>query len=433
FISFFICIGFIHAASLKSITYSLLQTLQNYMLVPLTLVEGIKNTEEKYSQIKTVFVFLKRTIIPLLTTAVFYFIYREANVVFAQFSDIVWDKIFIWIWNIFDFSFTQVLFLILGIFIITGALFKQTILNFIRPESNLHDNLSRHKNPITLRNRINKAGFFNQNFTLGLKSEYRTAVYFLILVNSLLLLVNTIDIIWVWFGFEYSVHFNYKQSVHEGTYLLIFSILLSTAILLYYFRGNLNFYKNNELLKQLAYIWIVQNMVLTFSVGVRTWHYISFQGLAYKRLGVLVFLVLTLIGLITLFIKIRQKKSAFYLWRTNTWATYIVLIIFCMVHWDMLIVKYNLTQKNVSGIADFYLVVSNHTLPILYENIEIIEQQINIPPQNRNRYLHISNFNNFKHNLDQKRDQYLAKHKAENWPSWNYEDAKTKAYFKQIP
>jgi hypothetical protein len=280
-----------------------------------------------------------------------------------------------------------------------------------------------------LRDRLNKSKFFNQKFTLGLKSEYRTAVYLLVMVNALLLIVNIIDIIWVWFGFEYSVHFNYKQSVHEGTYLLIFSILLATAILLYYFRGNLNFYKNNLLLKQLAYIWIVQIMVLTLSVAVRTWHYISFQGLAYKRLGVLIFLILTLIGLITLYIKIQQKKSAFYLWRTNTWATYIVLIIFCLVHWDMLIVRYNLTQKNVSGIADFYLEISNHTLPVLYENLDVIEQQINIAPQSGNRRLYISNFDNFKRCLDQKRDYYLAKHNNETWQAWNYEDAKTKAYF----
>jgi len=81
--------------------------------------------------------------------------------------------------------------------------------------------------------------------TMGLLNEYRTAVFLFVILNLLLLIVNSIDIYWVWFNFEWNGQY-LKQFVHEGTYLLIFSILLSLILTLYFFRGNLNFLKKNR-------------------------------------------------------------------------------------------------------------------------------------------------------------------------------------------
>ena len=72
-------------------------------------------------------------------------------------------------------------------------------------------------------------------------------------------------------------------------------------------------------------LWVVQNFILGISVFLRNYHYISFHGLAYKRIGVIVFLVLVLIGLVTLFVKLRERKSFFYLVRVNGWAAFAVL------------------------------------------------------------------------------------------------------------
>ena len=65
------------------------------------------------------------------------------------------------------------------------------------------------------------------------------------MVNVLLLVVNIIDINWLWIDFNPKSIDNLSQLVHEGTYVLIFSILLSMAIIEYFFRGNINFYKKN--------------------------------------------------------------------------------------------------------------------------------------------------------------------------------------------
>ena len=109
------------------------------------------------------------------------------------------------------------------------------------------------------------------------------------LLNLLLLVVNVLDINWIWFDFEVPLEFSLKQFVHEGTYLLIFSILLSMMLVLYFFRSSLNFYPKKKALVVLGKIWIIQNMVLAFSVFIRNYHYIDYHGLAGKRIGVIAF------------------------------------------------------------------------------------------------------------------------------------------------
>ena len=62
-------------------------------------------------------------------------------------------------------------------------------------------------------------------------------------MNVLLLVVNAIDINWIWFGFKPAPGFDLTQFVHEGTYVLILSILVAMGIVLWFFRRNLNFYE----------------------------------------------------------------------------------------------------------------------------------------------------------------------------------------------
>ena len=122
------------------------------------------------------------------------------------------------------------------------------------------------------------------------------------------------------------------------------------TIIIYFFRGKLNFYSKNQFLKTLAYIWIGQNALLAASVLMRNMQYINSFGLAYKRIGVLIFLILIIIGLATMVQKVAQRKSFFYLLNANSWATYIVLIFATSISWDTYITNYNLKFKEVDFI-----------------------------------------------------------------------------------
>ncbi len=207
---------------------------------------------------------------------------------------------------------------------------------------------------------------FKRTFKLNaLKNEYKAGLFLFLMLNTVLLIVNIIDVHTVWFNFEWEGQ-TLKQFVHEGTYLLIVSILISISLVLYFFRGNLNFFKQNKLLKYLSYIWLIQNAILTISVAIRNFWYIEHFAMAFKRIGVIIFLCLVLYGLYTVFRKIEQKKSVFYLFKSNAFAIYVVLIITSFINWDSFIARYNFTHANHSYLHLEYLIeLSDKALPHL--------------------------------------------------------------------
>jgi hypothetical protein len=167
----------------------------------------------------------------------------------------------------------------------------------------------------------------------------------------------------VWFNFSWEGQY-LKQFVHEGTYLLILSILISIAIVLYYFRGNLNFYHGNKFLKRLCYLWILQNGILIISVAIRNFWYIQHFALAYKRIGVFIFLVLTLYGLYTVYKKVRHHKSAFYLYRSNAHSVFLILAVASLFNWDSIIAKYNFSHYQHSFVhLNFLATLPDKSLP----------------------------------------------------------------------
>lgn len=62
-----------------------------------------------------------------------------------------------------------------------------------------------------------------------LERERRAGVVLLVLVNIALMVVNVIDISWVWLGFTVPKDFSLKQFVHEGTWALIWSSSLRST------------------------------------------------------------------------------------------------------------------------------------------------------------------------------------------------------------
>ena len=204
---------------------------------------------------------------------------------------------------------------------------------------------------------------------ISLKKEYRSAIILFVMLNVVLLLLNVIDIYWVWFNFEWEGQY-LKQFVHAGTYILILSILISIVLVLYYFRNNLNFYPGNKLLKVLCYIWLIQNGILAISVGIRNFRYIEYFALAYKRIGVVIFLVLVLYGLYTVLIKVYKTKSSYYLLRKNAYFLFVVLLLTSFVNWDKMIVKYNFAHSNNSFLhLNFLATLSDQVLPELNKPI----------------------------------------------------------------
>jgi len=294
-------------------------------------------------------------LVPVLIITVFVSIYSFSNNVFGS---MVGD-VGLFIQNGFIFVFERLNFSLIFTFIFCSF---SSVFLIIRSKNTTLAQQDAGANEQFMRHAKKNKRYFRLT---ALKSEYKAGAFLLLVLNALILIANTLDIYWVWFNFEW-VGQTLKQFVHEGTYLLILSILISIALVLYFFRGNLNFYKRNKFLKLLSYIWLGQNAVLAISVMIRNYWYIEYFALAYKRIGVLIFLTLTVYGLYTVLIKIRDKKSAFYLFRTNAIAVFVALVLTSAVPWDSLIAQFNFAHANQSYLHLEYLSkLSDKTLPAL--------------------------------------------------------------------
>ena len=116
-----------------------------------------------------------------------------------------------------------------------------------------------------------------------------------VLLSTLsLLLLLFFEIRDVWLGFTWDGGM-LKDFVHQGIWILIISILISMMIALYFFRDNLNFFSKAETFKLMMYVWVGLNVILAISVFVRTFIYIEYFALAYKRIGLLFFLLAVVI------------------------------------------------------------------------------------------------------------------------------------------
>jgi uncharacterized membrane protein len=307
--------------------------------------------------------------------------------------------------------------MIFGVIIILGVSLNGNINLFADQENSCSENI--------LRKRLKRFGKIKP---LGLKDENKTAILLMGLVNLLLFVINGIDIQWIWLNFSLTGSQTYAQLVHEGTYLLILSILISMGIIFYYFRKNQNFYSKNRRLKSVAYLWIAQNILLAMSVAIRNIRYIDHYGLTYKRIGVLVFLIMTCIGLITLFLKVKNGKTSYYVVKINAWALYLLLFGLSVFNWDIIVVSYNLNMPETAPIDKSYLLTfSDKTLPILYIHKTRFIQDVDKGKQVDSDYSEMS----YSLKIDERiRDyRYYEGVSEETWLSWNYADYKTRKFF----
>ena len=415
----------------RSVWYAAASAFGNYLLFVFSFLEDIRQVKKdgiKSSGIKKI---LRFSIIPLMIAAVFMLIYSFSNTVFKDVVNSMGIALQRFFTRFFDwFNWQRFGFLILGLFITGGLLLKMRSNYFSEKEFTKHNDLWRRKHNLK---KWKESAMFDlltlfmgrfANGVLALRNENTVGIISLVMLNILLLFINAIDIIYLWFGFSYTPNLNLTDYVHEGTGMLIFSIVLAMLVLLFFFRGNLNFYKKNKWLRYGAYGWIFQNAVLVVSVLLRDYYYIQHMGLAYKRIGVLVFLLMVLMGLITVFIKILQRKTAYYLWRVNGWFGIVLLVAASSVHWDETIATYNLAHKSTIPLdVKFLLSLSDKTLPLLEKNQDVLVDKPIV--KGEGEYLYRSQLTP-RDVFDLRKKDFFTAQKTYSWLSWNASDAYVK-------
>lgn len=413
------CTAFVLSPRVRTTTSALISWAANLFISPIGLVSALGEALPSTPSIRKGWRWSRITIVPLIVLFAFFQLYRGGNSKFDAMTAGFMDGFGELLSDFFEEVFTPHTLFFLFAIAFAASLLMRSIGGWLADhESGLNDALKRI--------RLKRPHWKMPLGMAALDRERRMAVVLLVLVNALLLVVNAIDIHWIWFGFEVEPGMSLKEFVHEGTWLLIVSILLSMGILLHQFRGNLNFHPGNRILLLLASAWLVQNFILGLSVFLRNYHYISFHGLAYKRIGVIVFLLLMLVGLVTLYVKIRQRKTFFYLLRVNAWAAFAMLVGLGTIDWDSTIVRYNLGHWNQGEIdVDNYLAMSDKVLPLLYADVEKVRQQMSKHQENEVRWVTQLDPEVFGIELDRRRELFIQRCADQDWQSWTWADERT--------
>ncbi|WP_439130399.1 DUF4153 domain-containing protein [Polaribacter sp.] len=198
-----------------------------------------------------------------------------------------------------------------------------------------------------------------------IKSEIHLGVVLLVALNILIVLFLVTDVLYLSEIHQMSAP-QLSEQVHTGVNALIISIVLAIAIILYFFRGNINFSESNTILKKLTFIWIFLNLLMICITAIKNIEYLHSFGLTYKRIGVVFFLLFTAIGLITTYVKVIKIKNLWFLFRKNLQIAFAVLIISCTLNWDKIITFYNINYAEQLDLN--YLIDLSHNNTFLLKD-----------------------------------------------------------------
>ena len=395
--SFILLVGFLQKEPIRFVVFGGMLGITSILEVPFMSIRNSKKLFPASSELAIIVRWVPYVVLPSIFLFVFSSIYYNANSRFAQAVNFMWPSFdWHWIWKsgfLLDF--------LIGIFIISALIGASGLaITFFNLEQQLPLKLSRK------RTKWVRWSFKN----LSLKREYWTAVGSLITLNLLLFLVNISDLRYVWINYGNASPQELSQYVHEGTYLLIFAILLAMGVIIWYFRGNLNFYKDKGLLKIMAYVWLAQNGMLALSVALRNWQYVQQYGLTYKRLGVFWFLTLVAFGLVTMYKKVDKKYTLSKVVNLNIWALFASLMLFSTINWNNTITLYNIRSNAHLDTHFLFERMSSKNLVVLQKNKEKILAKSNL------------NFLELEKKLERKQRDFQLVTAGHSWRGWNWVD-----------
>ena len=286
---------------------------------------------------------LALVLIPSIFVLLFIFVYASGSDIFNSFLQKV---------NL-NFNFFVILFLaFFGFFFLFNLWFMFIPRQIIRLNSLLKNDFE-----------INKQQKLKPTFSfLDLEFERKSGEITLILLNVLLLFFI--------FIYNYEQFFSSTETgslsneVHQRVATIIFSIVMAIAVIMFYFKSSFNFDKSARLLKMLSMVWIILNAVLILSALTKNSEYVAHYGLTYKRIGVYIFLSLSLAGLLITYFKIRYKKTNIFLLSKMAWIFFVTFVICSWVNFSWMVTKYNIAFNKNNDIE--YLKKLEFNKQILY-------------------------------------------------------------------
>lgn len=346
-----------------------------------------KQNGKQYQAIIRILMYL----IPLIVGIIFLKLYQNADDTFREWTRFIRLD---WIsWSFIGF-YVLLLFLVFGFYYIKGSPMLE------RTEYRLKNDIL-----TTYTDRI-------QDF-LTLKNERQIAKSLLITLIALLLIYNAVDIRFIWVELlDPAVELSYSEIVHGGINSLITSIVLVILIITFLFRGGLNF-ENNRGIKILTLIWLSLNVLMVSTTIIKNHAYISELGLTYKRIGVYIYLILALGGLILTFIKVLQIKSFWFLLRSGSLLFLLTLTVVGAISWNKIIAQHNLNLESNTIDLEYIFDLGPDTYPLL---LDYYAANHSTEQENLDFWQKVTrNFDYVKYDLERDQEIYT-------WKSFNIRD-----------
>jgi hypothetical protein len=192
---------------------------------------------------------------------------------------------------------------------------------------------------------------------LNKSTEFFTAKWTFILLNLVVLAVNVGDVLFLVNGKKLPEGLSYAEYVHDGVGALIFSICLAVLLMVYFFRKTEQTIPKT--LVNLAVVFLAQNLIMLLFTAYRNTLYINEFSLTYKRLGVYLYLLMALAGIVFTIYKLINDKGLPWLINRVDWAIFLPLAVFFAINWTPAITNYNITKsKNNLKKVDWHYLIS---------------------------------------------------------------------------
>ncbi|MBA2612428.1 MAG: DUF4173 domain-containing protein [Bacteroidetes bacterium] len=388
----------------SSVIINLMQSLYSVFSSFVFITKNITTKNKTENGKKSILSIFLTFVVPVIIAFIFLIIYKSANPLFANYT----EKI-----NLDFISLEWVLFTFVGFLIVYGVFYHKRIEPIDQWENKLPLILSKSEN----------------SKNLNKWDEKKAVTVLFVLLNVMLIFINVLDVNYLYLGDGMPKGITHKEFVHNGVGMLILSILLAITTILYFFRGNLNFDKNNKLVRILVYVWIGQNLIMVVSTGLRNHMYVDEALFTYKRIGVYYWLLLASIGLITTFIKIYKTRSAWYLFKSNSLFAYIILVLSAAIDWDKYISDQNLSRiKYIASLDKKYLIsLSETNLAQLYT----IKNDKDFNTDSLYHFEYSYGYQNARW-LDYKLYRFFENNAKLDWKSFNYRKQRVLSEIKDL-
>lgn len=202
--------------------------------------------------------------------------------------------------------------------------------------------------------------------TIPPKAEPGPAPLFEAFRNTLLMVVALFAVYLIfefrtlWFR-EFPKGFHYSGYAHQGAAWLTVALALATVLLSVIFRGQILQDERQGRLRQLAWIWSIQNVILAVAVYHRLSIYVGFNGMTRMRTIGWLGITSVVIGFLLVVARIAWKKDFRWLIRRQLWTVSLAAYAYVVLPIDWWITRYNV-QRIMTGDLAPSVQIAEHPL-----------------------------------------------------------------------